>query len=529
MKYNQKKQGEPAITTHEGGIAFEQSPEVALLSLLATGLDKTFYEKSDERQSRLVKLVEEVAQKDPYFAAQCIVYARVVMDQRTSTHLAAAALAKFAAGTEWGRHFYGRWDKKKGQGGIVVRLDDALEISSAYFHLNPDTQTKRGHKSITNAMKKGFSVVLSLADRYELGKYSGRRRTLSLIDLVRLCHPKRTPLIEELVKEGRIKAHDTAESKNSEAGQIVREKVESGEITEEQAEEALQELKGLNYDELITSGKIGYIQLIRNLVQIVKADPELTDKACKLITNKDRIKGSHIFPHQIDIANEIIQMDLTSVHNHKLVAALNEAYEIATEHVKDLGIDEYTAVVIDTSASMNANGLIKMDKRNINKKPIEKAALIGATLAKGVLADVYEFASTAATLQYNPTDSVGTIKNRFAVTDSKCGHGTELDQVFKLFNELGKVYKRVFIISDLQIYDSMVVHTSEYKKFVDRCGEPYIYAIDLVGYGNQPLKQSNRRYFNIAGYSSHIYETAKRYEIDPQALISEVKQIKIIP
>src|SRR5690606_22891999 len=99
MKYNQKKQGEPATTTHEGGTAFEQSPEVALLSLLATRHEKTFYEKSDERLSILVKIKKEVAKKDPYFEAQLIVYARDVMDQITSTQLAAAVLAKYAEGT----------------------------------------------------------------------------------------------------------------------------------------------------------------------------------------------------------------------------------------------------------------------------------------------------------------------------------------------------------------------------------------------------------------------------------------------
>src|SRR5690606_18366430 len=109
MKYNKKKEtAVQTVTTFQGGVGFQQSPEIALLGILATGIDKTFFEGSDDREKRLVELVDQVAAKDKYFAAQCIVYARTVYGQRTVTHRAAVALAKHISGEPWAKRFFGR-------------------------------------------------------------------------------------------------------------------------------------------------------------------------------------------------------------------------------------------------------------------------------------------------------------------------------------------------------------------------------------------------------------------------------------
>lgn len=524
--YNKKKTGQPAIASHQGGVAFQQSPEIALISLLATGLTKAYYEGSDDREQRLVSLMQQVAAKDKYFLAQMIVYARTKMGQRTITHRAAAEMAKYAAGEKWAKRFFSKYDRKNQRGGIVFRMDDMLEIAAAYYHVNPKAST------ITNAMKSGFKQAIEAADPFELARYQGQGKSTKLIDIVNLVRPVpqkwNAEALNELVKTGKLKVTGTSESENSAAGQEVAKLVKSGEITKEQAEEVLEEKIAGNFSDLLNSGKMGYMQLLRNLRNIVNADAGLIDVAGKLLTNEAKIKASLVFPHQIDLAVEVLIHEFGGKLGQKLLAYLSDAYELSVSNVFELGIDEFTAVVIDTSGSMfGSYSPLKIDGRSVNRMPIEKAALIGATLAKGVHADVYQFATTAAELKYNARDSVNTIKNGFMAHQGEVGHSTYLDEFWRLALAKNKHYNRVFIVSDLQLADGMVQAGSAYKAYASKFGQPYIYAIDLVGYGNQPMKQSNDKYFNLVGYSAQIYETAKKYELNPKALIEEIKQVVI--
>jgi hypothetical protein len=237
-----------------------------------------------------------------------------------------------------------------------------------------------------------------------------------------------------------------------------------------------------------------------------------------------------VFPHQIDLALEFLLDQLNGSVRNEVVGFLDEAYELSVDNVKELGMDEYTAVVIDTSGSMGGSGysssVVDEKGSKINKSPAEKAALIGATLAKGLGADVYQFADTTAEFKLNPNDSINTLKKQLMSKNGSVGHGTQLDSSFQLFNKHGRGYKRVFVISDMQIADSLIANASAYKTYVARFGTPYIYAINLCGYGTQVLK-SGSQFFNISGYSQQIYTTAKQYEVDPQALINEVRKIKI--
>lgn len=530
MKYNKKKERTPTTVTHEGGQGYKQSDEIALLSLLAIGLDKTFYKGSDERETRLVDLISKVAAKDPYFAAQCIVYTRVKHGQRTVTHRAAVEMARVISSLhpEWGKRFFGRWDKKEQKGGIIFRADDITEIAACFFHINKD-------RNLTNAMKKGFAQALSTLDRFELARYAGKNRGVGLVDIFNMVHPvgKSSDIYELL--HGGIKQFGTSEAKNSEAGQEVKAMVSSGEVTKEKGEEILQEKKASNFNELITGKNIGYIQLLRNLKNVYNAtngfadNKELMDTVRKQLTNADKIKASLVFPHQIDLALEFLLQEISGPGARRITEILNEAYEVSVANVKELGMDEHTAVLIDTSGSMHSSRFCSpmLNKTTrTNKSCIEKAALIGATLGKGLLCDVYQFASETKELRFNPTDSINSIKNDFIRHEGEVGHWTQLDTAFHLFNSTGRFYKRIFLVTDGQIADSLVSRSSSYKEYARRVGEPYIYAIDLAGYGTMPLKTGNR-FFNLNGYSAQIYETAKSYEVNPQALINEVKQIRI--
>jgi hypothetical protein len=510
-RYNVKtKTTTPVVMNHQGGSGYQYDPKVELVSILATGLDNKYYEQLGEREQRFADVIAEVAKTDKTFVAKAMVYARSVMGQRTVTHFGAVELAKSLAGDNLGARFFSKRARKANAGGIIYRLDDMLEIAACYQARNPG-------KQLSNAIKKGFKSALEAADEYELAKYQAKNRNLSLVDIVNLVHPKpsekMTPVFAKLMK-GELKQFNTVEDKNTKAGQEVAAKVKAGEITAEQATEILNTAKEDNYAELIETRKIGYLALLRNLRNILKtgAKAEVVNGACELLTDAKLIKQSLIFPHQIDLALEIM-LDEFGNKATPFVKALNDAYELAIPNLTELFPHGRTAVVFDSSGSMSSP-IQLVNRSNGSEAAIAKAALIAATLAKGINADVFHFADHCQEIKFNPLDSINTIKKQFLDKQGSVGYGTAFNSIMKTLN--GK-YDRVFVISDMQGGD--MIDSKSYSNI-------HIYSVDMCGYGTTMFKPGSKVY-KIFGYSSDIYELIKKVEIDPKALIKEIEAIEI--
>jgi len=527
--YNQKVRKSPVvIKNHQGGEGFKLSPKLELISLLATGISgNKYYESLDDRSQRLLDLVDEVAKKpkDVEFVAKALIYTRSVIGQRSVTHLAAVGLTPHLSGMELGKKFFSKRDRKGETGGIIHRLDDMFEIAAAYFHLNPDS-------TLPSAIKKGFRNALENADTYELAKYQGKGKEVSLIDLIRITHPRpddsMIDTFEKLIA-GDLKQFNTVEDKNTKSGQEVAAKIASGTITAEEAIVEVTEAKRDNFAELIKTKKIGYIALIRNLRNILKSGPnaETLGLMSDMLTNEKLIKQSLVFPHQIDLAMEIMLALKDVKVPLAILEAIDKSYTLAIPNLSELFPNGNTAVVIDTSGSMQGgwSGMCQIGKQGTNASPIEKAALIGATLAKGIGADLFQFASYTEELDFNRLDTVNTIKKGVMREQGNVGHGTMFDLIFKTLGEQAKRYDRIFFISDLQGGDSLVKGTY-YNKYKAGGIMPYIYTIDLTGYGSTMFKPNNR-VVQLFGYGADIYEMAKKVEMDPKTMIKEIEAIVI--
>lgn len=517
-KYNAKIAGTTQeVVNAQGGAAIKLAPELEMVGLLATGLDGRFYEKESDRETRLVNVIKAVGKKDPELVAKALVYARSVMGQRSVTHVGAVAAQSVLAGNPLATRFYGKRDRKENRGGIVYRLDDILEIVAYYFLRNPG-------KPLPNAMRRGFKRALEAADTYELAKYQGSGRAVSLVDIVNLVRPKPSEKMQETFKKlmkGELKQFNTSEDKNTKSGQEIAEKVKTGKITKAQAEVELKEAKADNWKQLIEEGTLGYMALLKNLRNIVTvASDEVFTMALEMLVDEKRVRKSLVFPHQIDIAFEVLMAEdaIPQARRNRLLMAVNRAYELAVPNLTDLFSFGRTAVVIDTSGSMTST--VAMGKSRINSRAVDKAALIGATLAKGIGADMYHFSNSCVQLTYNPIDSVNTIKN--FVVNRSFGGGTSFESIFRALN--GK-YDRVFVISDMQGGDS-ILRNSSYQSYIRQNGQPFIYSIDLCGYGDTMFKQ-NEKLINLYGYSADIYEMVKSAEINPRAILAEIRKIVI--
>jgi polyhydroxyalkanoate synthesis regulator phasin len=563
-RYNEKRISNLEVqktVTHQGGTGLTQKPEHELIGILSTGLDNTntYYEQENERVTRLSNVIDRVAKKDPVFAAKALIYARTVFGQRSVTHVGAIELLPYLTGTELAKRFYSKRERNANKGGIVYRLDDMAEILAVY-------QAKNGVDApIPNSIKKGFKDAIENSDAYSLAKYQMKSRAISLVDIVNLVHPSQTKIqgtvdidVAEFqkavmgtkfektafeVKDGKVtiptlmalvlgllKQFNTVEDKNTEAGKIVAEKVKKGEISAEEAKNELNEAKTDNYKELIETKKIGYLALLRNLRNILKTNnTELLDKACELLVQKDFIRKSLVWPHQIDLALEIMLLEFSGQAMAKITKALDEAYELSIPNLKELLPEGKTAVVFDTSRSMAGGWYNKVyvnNKTVINKSPVEKAALIAATFAKGVYGDVYQFASFAKQITgWNPNDSINTLKKNFMSHTGECNHGTNFGSCFALFEQTDKKYDRVIIISDEQ--DGYNNVESSYKSYCDKFGTPYVYIVNVCGYASTSPIKNGQRVFRLYGYNQDLYDKITQMEINPAVVIDEINKIEI--
>ena len=303
-KFNQKVSTTKEVINSQGGMGIKLDPKLELIGLLSTGLSNRFHETESDGEIRLGKLISEIAVKDVEFVAKALVYARTVVGQRSVTHAGSVKLAEFLSGNPLGSKFYGKRNRKGNNGGIIYRLDDMLEIASYYFMKNPNN-------ALPNAIKKGFKSAIEDADVYELAKYQGKGKAVSLVDLVNLVHPKPAKNKAEAFNQlmnGVLKQFNTAEDKQTKSGSQVAAAVKSGEITKDESVKVLAKAKSENWKELILSNKLGYLALLRNLRNITMQSDDVTFKmALEILTNEKMIRQSLVFPHQIDIAMEVFK------------------------------------------------------------------------------------------------------------------------------------------------------------------------------------------------------------------------------
>lgn len=504
-----------------GHEAYALPEEIQLLSMLNTlKMEPQFYQGTNDQVKRLQDLIEKVAMRDPYFAAQCIVYSRCVGEgMRTVNHIAAALLTPYLRGQEWGKRFFSSWNKKAGRGGCIFRLDDMAEIKTVYQMLN-------GGGVLANAMKKGFKTVLEGSDSYQILKYKK-----AVIDLTNLVHPniakclgkvevngEKIVTIDALMRGLSVSA-DTWEANNSEAGQLVAAAKREGKISEEEAKELLDAAKAENWNGLLRDKKLGILAALRNIRNILEVCNDVT-ALCNLLSDEDQIIKGKIMPYQIDMAYEVVSNECPgNLNTQKVLAALERGYIASVPNLAQVCTGR-NLVILDCSGSMCTSMRDARTGRSFGSC-IDKASLIAATIVQATNADVIRFGSHA---QY-AEEMYGRDLFEYSQYLRRANMGgTNLATAFSLITDSGKEYDRIFILSDNECNSGYQARA--YANYIRRVNSPYIYSVDLASYGTTPLKNTEKvAYFY--GYGLSMFESIKNREFRAEDHLEKVRQIVI--
>lgn len=541
---NANKIPKPDTTNQQGLPAYSQDKWLTLLTMLNTlKLEPQYYRSVTNTLKELQTLIDQCAKEDLYLTCQCIVYSRCIGEgMRTISHASSVFIAPYISGQEYSKRFYGLWNKKEQKGGVIFRPDDMAEILQGYIALNgqikqtvtlvngvpQSSETSTSGPKLSNAMKKGFKSVLESLDSYSLLKYKSK-----LIDIINLVHPspklstakieyngEQVSTIDAIMKGYNVSAN-TWEVNQGEAGQIVAKAVKEGKLDDQEAKQVLTQAKADNWKELLDTNKLGILAALRNLRNILINNPsqDTINKLCDLVSNPTLIREGKIFPYQLDVANEIMLSEFSTSYSRQISQALAKGYELAIPNLKEL-LPGNNVVFLDQSGSMTWEIKLPGSKNGSRTSCISKAALIAATIAKATNADIICFGSTARYVQYNPNLDVFSLAKQ--LSSSNMG-GTNLSTAWKLAQQSNRKYTRTFILSDNEVNRGSTYNS--YMSYVKNVGHPYVYSVDLAGYGTNAIAGDKVRYYY--GYGFAMFDDIAKSEFNAAYHLDKVKKVVI--
>lgn len=477
------------VENHEGAKAFAMTPEWELYSLVVTSMfsDK-FYEGTDERLARLRKLIVKVK---PEFVAQLAIYAREKMYLRTMPLVLAVELAKVHNGDDLVSKLVTR---------IIQRVDELTEILAYYKIAN----NLKDIKKESHQLYKGIANAFLKFDEYQFAKYD-KDGDIKLRDVLFKTHPKpTTPEQVELFKkivDSTLETPYTWETELSAKGN-----------------------KPEVWSELISSGKLGYMAVLRNLRNMLDAGVDkahLADVAARL-ENPEQVRKSKQFPFRyLSAFRELKNND--SPLASMLLDSLEGAIKTSAENIKGFGYDTTVAIVCDVSGSMQVPVSPKSKVQNY-----DIGLLLGMLLqsrcksvVSGMFGDTFKIVNL-------PKSSILQNVEELHSREGEVGYSTNGYLVLRDLEKKGVQADKVMMFTDCEMWDSygsdsMQKAWASYTKFYPSAK---LYLFDLSGYGSTPVSTVGTNVYLIAGWSDKVFDVLAAYEAGSTA-VEQVKEIVI--
>ena len=469
-KFNASTENTMKTVNHEGYTAYRMDWKTKLITMVLTSFfnEQKFYGDNSEE---LTNCLRSGIVDDPQFVSNLAIFARREFNMRSVSHV----IAGYLANVNEGKPFVKRTVKN-----IVLRGDDATEILSFYL--------STFGKPIPNSLRKALREVFPTFDEYTLAKYKGEGKSVKMRDILCLCRPH--PTSEEQSKiwkdllEGTIKPAYTWETELSAKGNNKE-----------------------TWEDLIASGKVGYMALLRNLRNILNANPENLDKVLNVIGDPEAVRKSKQFPFRyLSAYREVLKLDIDSRIRNMTLNTLENAVDASIHNIPR--IPGKTMIAIDVSGSMDSPISSRSDIRCC-----DISTMLGVIASK-ICEDsvVYKFDHRIQPMHIPMRNGVlDTVMN-----SDPMGGGTDMTLPFKQmiedFRNGHGDYDRIIILSDNECNragaggwrgDRTVQQmTDEFRRESGK--NLWVHAVDLLGYGTQQF--AGARTNIIAGWSEKIFD-----------------------
>lgn len=487
-----------------GNVAYSMNPKKQLVTAVLTTMfgEEKYYGSTDDD---IVQIATKVCKKHPSFVSNLACFTRREFNMRSVSHVLTAVIAREAPS-------FTRQTIK----GVVQRADDITEIMSCYASLYG--------KPFPNAMKREIAEVIQNFDEYQLAKYNGGKKAVKFRDVLRITHP--VPKTKEMEELFRKVLDDTLETPYTWETEL---------STRGNTKEV--------WNELIASGKVSYMALLRNLRNIIQAGADI-DSVLEIIADPERVKKSKQLPFRFFSAYRTLEE--AKLMTPKIHRALESAICASVDNMgKIMG---RTLIAVDVSGSMQNTISAKSDVCCA-----DIASLLGA-LASRLCEDAtvcyFDAARASYRNQYNGFRfPISRFKNKeacgyriahygkydsvldIALQNSFCGGGTDLTlpMQFALEEDKSKNRKpfdRVIYFSDNECNSSYGGLSVRVQGLVDKYRDKYnknfwVHGVDLQGYGTQQF--CGRNFNLIAGWSEKVLSFINLAETGMGTLVKEIE------
>lgn len=461
---------------------------------LMTQVLSTFYNEAKyygDNSKEIVETAKAVCTKEPRFVANLAIYARKEFHLRSITHVLTCILANTDGAKRYVRQVMNH---------VVERPDDLTEILACYLSMYG--------KPIPNSLKKGLADNLAKFNEFQISKYNGGNKEVKFKDILSLTHAKpKNKKQEELF------------------GKILNDTLETATRWETELS-----AKGNNeetWESLIEKNQLGYMAALKNLRNIIEANPKNISKVYSKLSNKDEVLKSKQLPFRFYSAYKEIEK-LRNVTN-KPLDVLETAMEYSVENISK--IPGKTAICIDRSGSMNGRV-----SGNSDVSCNEIATLLGAMASKICEESVIYLFDTSAERKF-----VSSRNGILSTAKSLSGYGGGTDisaPIRKMITDDMKV-DRIIILSDNEANSQWSSRSygwgwntqcttqeavESYRKKFGR-NDIWVHAIDLQGYGTQQFAGHNVNL--VAGWSEKVLDFIMLAEEGTGSLIKTISDYMI--
>lgn len=467
-KFNQTNTNK--TVNKEGHVAYKMNDKELLMTQVLT----TFFNESkfygDNSKEIIENATKLISNGEAKFVANLARYTRKEMHLRSVSHVLTAIVANNMNSKQY---------TKQVVADVVERADDITEILACYLNMFG--------KPIPNALKKALATSMNKFDAFSFKKYNGGNKSVKFKDVLKLTHAN--PKDEEQEQIFNWIINDTLPT------------IQTWE-TELSANGNTQE----SWETLIENNKIGIMALVRNLRNILNANPKNINKIYEKLTDKNTILHSKLLPFRFFSAYKELQN--VSNAGTKVFDALETALEYSIENMQKL--EGTTVIAIDTSGSMGSR---ISDKSNVSCVDI---ARLLAVFANRICDNAIVYAFDTDLRKISISTKGGIIKT--AMDIKYYGGGTYLNlPLQEMINEQIKA-DRLIMFSD------NMINSYWYGGFTGTCEtlaakyrneinpELWVHAVDLQGYGTQQFNGAKTNI--IAGWSEKILDFISLAECD---------------
>lgn len=450
-----------------GHVAYSMGDKELLVTQVLTNFfgEKKYY---GDTTSDMISNAEALAKSNPIFVSNLAQVARKEYHLRSVSHALTCVVAHEVNSKPY---------IAVTVDAVVERADDITEILACYISMYG--------KPIPNGLKKALGNALRKFSEFQVSKYNGGNKTVKFKDLLKITHTKprnqkEADLFNKIMNDTlpvatRWETELSANGNNKET-----------------------------WEKLIEENRVGYMAMLRNLRNIINANPRNIQKVYDKLENKSEVLKSKQLPFRFMSAYR--ELGKMSNSTSKVFDVLENAIEHSVSNLPIL--EGKTIIAFDVSGSMSDR-----ISKNTDIRCCDISALLGV-LASRICEEYIVYTFNYSLNKINISKRSGIIET--AMKYSKANGGTALGLPLQKMIDESIYADRLIIISDNEInggwsggYARICQSLAdEYRKKVNK--NLWVHAIDLQGYGTQQFIGKNTNI--VAGWSERLLEFIKLAE-----------------